>query len=332
MLNKLFIWIDEHRNEGKGKLLYQFIPIFICAILYLFFITSSHFYISHWINSQLTEKISLHFHWLDVIVGIFLYFVTAIDYAIVVGRMSIKNSGSKARVIMNVATVMGCYVGVTGVLFLWGFAKEITLLIIPILIFAGSVMIKLAHEGTDYFMNSPHIPNFLKKITITSVKIPNYLTRIFTFWMPEIARPSTQSLTPLQLAKWSFLLPFIIGLDDLIGYMGAMTIYNVFGLLIGIYLADVLIDVMIFVSPSLTKKLVKSATLSFMATYAFLYLAYKSYKEVYHLIQHEFATTNSQLLSYLIAFIVGVIILDIIMAKIQHRQSFLSETIRGQIS
>ncbi len=329
MIN-IFNWLDSNINTPKGKLLNQLLPISICTIFYIFFISSSHFFISNIINPNLVDKISPNFQWTDVLVGFFLYFFTAIDYALIVGRMQISNPGSKARVIMNIATVMGCYVGVTLVLFLWGFAKEVTWLIVPILIFAGSVMIKLAFEGIDYFKDSKAIPQILSKTTIYLLDVLYYLSRPFTFWMPEISKPSVKPMKSSELIKWSFLLPFLIGLDDLIGYMGAMTIYNVFGLLIGIYFADVFIDILIFVTPKFTKKIVQSATLSIIATFAFLYLAYKSYSEALSLVHEKFLLTRQNIFIDILIFIAVVILLDIAMAKLQNRKTFISHTINSR--
>lgn len=325
-MGSIFHWLDTNKTK-KGKLLNQLLPISICTIFYIFFIWSSHLYITHFINPNLVNKITAEFHWLDVLVGFFLYFVTAVDYALVVGRMQISNPGSKARVIMNIATVLGCYVGVTLVLFIWGYAKEITGLIVPILIFAGSVMIKLAFEGIDYFKDAENIPNFFSKPLIVFTTILYFLSRIFTFWMPEISKPTVKPLKTSQLIKWSFFLPFIIGLDDLIGYMGAMTIYNVFGLLIGIYFADVFIDVLIFISPKFTKKIVESATLSVLATLAFLFLAYKSYSEALSLLHEKFLFTHTNLLLDIGVFIVIVLIFDFVTAKTQNRKAFITHTL-----
>lgn len=149
-VNGVFDWLDSHVDTKHGKLLNQLLPISICAFFYIFFVLSSKYFIVNIINPNAVEKVLLEFHVKDVLVGFFLYFITAIDYALIVGRMQVSNPGSRARVIMNIATVIGCYVGVSLVLFLWGFSKEVFWLIIPILIFAGSVMVKLAYEGTEY--------------------------------------------------------------------------------------------------------------------------------------------------------------------------------------
>lgn len=244
---------------------------------------------------------------IDVAVGFFLYFVTAIDYALIVGRMQNANPGFKQRFVMNVFTCLGCFVGVSLVLFLWGFAKEITLLVIPLLIFAGSVMIKLGYEGHEYFINSKVIPTFLRNTTILVLKLLYYLTKIFTFWMPELSSPSVKKMSLKNLAKWSFLLPFIIGVDDLIGYMGAMTIYNAYGLLFGIYLADIVIDLLIFISPKFTKKMVENAVLSLLATYAFIYLAYKSFSESYLLLVDKVHLSNHTIVIMSVTFVLLVL-------------------------
>lgn len=263
----------------KSKPFKQFLPTFICFVMFFLFIGCSIFFIHDLINPFSAEPILFQFHLTDFLVGFFLYFVTAIDYALIVGRMQVNNPSISARVIMNIFTCLGCFFGVSLVLFLWGFAKEIDWLIIALLIFAGSVMVKLSFEGLDYFRNDEHIWTPLRLLVVNSVTFLHTFTQGLTFWIPELGRPSVARTSLRELAKWSFVLPFIIGLDDFVGYMGAMTIYNVFSLLFGIYLADVLIDIMIFASPKTTKKLVENPVFSFFASLAFIYLMYKSFSE-----------------------------------------------------
>ncbi len=143
--------------------------------------------------------------------------------------------------------------------------------------------------------------------------------------MPEIGKPSTRKMSTKKLFIWSLLLPFMIGLDDLVGYMGAMTIYNAFGLLIGIYIADVLIDILIFISPKFTTRLVKNAVLSLMATLAFLYLAYKSFNEAFYLLHEHYHVTGGQIFVEIVIFVVLVLLADLIMAKVQNRKHYLSK-------
>src|SRR4029078_3636244 len=109
-------------------------------------------------------------------------------------------------------------------------------LILALLIFAGSVMIKLAYEGREYFEDNSIIPGPIRIATVFILQVLYYPTRIFTYWIPELGTPDVGKMSLAKLARWAFLLPFIIGLDDLIGYMGAMTIYNAFGLIFGIYI------------------------------------------------------------------------------------------------
>ncbi len=287
-IKKLFTWLDDNADKPSTRFINQLFPVVVCLVLFFIFVGLSYLFIQYIVNPFNVEKVAIELHPFDTFVGFFLYFVTAIDYALIVGRMQVSNPGSKARFVMNVGTCIGCFIGVTLVLFLWGFAKEVPWLIIPILIFAGSVMIKLAFEGIEYFEHSKQIPSFVRYATIKFLNGAHFFTRVFTFWIPELGSPKVKRMPTLDLAKWSLLLPFIIGLDDLVGYMGAMTIYNVFSLLFGIYLADILIDILIFVSPSFTKKLVENSLLSLLAAFAFIYLAYKSYSEAFILLQQHY--------------------------------------------
>jgi hypothetical protein len=293
----------------QSKTTRQTLPLITCLILFGLFTQSSASFITQLINPFSAEKIQLHIQPFDVGVGFFLYFVTAVDYALIVGRMQVTNSGSKARFVMNVFTCLGCFMGVSLVLFLWGFAKEIDWLITAMLIFAGSVMIKLAFEGIEYFRNDAQIWRPLRLGMAELLTFLHHFTEGLTFWIPELGSPKIERMSLVKLAKWSFLLPFIIGLDDFVGYMGAMTVYNVFSLLIGIFFADAFIDVLIFTSPKLTKKLVESALLSLLASFAFLYLMYQSYAEAAKLVLHAPSSglrlTYSVLVACLVAYLLG---------------------------
>ena len=314
-INSIYYWLDREQDHKYVKLANQLIPVVVCLILFMFFISISYLLILYGINKVATNKIVFEFSLMDIGIGFFLYFVTAVDYALIVGRMQVANPGSKARLIMNVFTCVGCFFGVTLVLLIWGFARDISWLILPLLIFAGSVMIKLAYEGIGYFQNAKYIPQIIRTFTTIILKGLYYITNVFTFWIPKIATPDVKPMAMMSLAKWSFLLPFIIGLDDLIGYMGAMTIYNVMGLLIGIYLADIFIDILIFVAPSLTKKVVNSAILSLIAAYAFMYLAFKSFTESYILLKEKFIFSNGEIFSGVLIFILIIFLIDLVILK-----------------
>jgi len=99
-----------------------------------------------------------------------------------------------------------------------------------------------------------------------------------------------------------------------------MTIYNVFSLLAGIYLANIVIDILIFASPSFTKKLVKSAILSFLASIAFLYLMYKSYSEAFHLIQHVPSETGKTLYTVLLVGLFAYLLGRVIHGKVKQKR------------
>jgi hypothetical protein len=317
-MRNFFAWLDKNADDPSFKRFNQLFPVFVCITLFIAFIGISYLFIEFLINPFSTEKIQIVLHPFDTFVGFFLYFVTAIDYAMIVGRMQISNPGTKARFVMNVGTCVGCFFGVSLVLFLWGFAKEIAWLIIPILFFAGSVMVKLAFQGTEYFKGRKEIPAIIRTVTVQLLDFAHYVTTIFTFWIPELASPKVKRMSMVHLASWSLFLPFIIGLDDLVGYMGAMTIYNVFSLLFGIYLADILIDILIFVSPSFTKKMVENSYLSLLAAFAFIYLAYKSYSEGLLLLHEHYHFNIWQLLAVFLALVISGAVFSILRKEPLH--------------
>jgi hypothetical protein len=307
-MQNFFTWLDQNSHRKRGRLASQLFPIITCLVLFALFMGTTYEFLQKLINPYTQNDVQIILNIKDISVGFFLYFVTAIDYALIIGRMQVTNTGARARFVMNVFTCLGCFVGVSLVLFLWSFTREVPLLIIPILIFAGGVMIKLAYEGIGYFEHANYIPEFIRVITIKFLELAHNITKVFTFWIPELGAPKTTSMNMMSLAKWAFLLPFIIGIDDLVGYMGAMTIYNAFGLIFGIYLADIFIDILIFVSPKLTKQLVENALLSLMAAYAFIYLAYKSYSETFHYLEEYYHASIVQLAVIVAVFILTVLI------------------------
>ena len=109
--------------------------------------------------------------------------------------------------------------------------------------------------------------------------------------------------------------------------MGAMTIYNAFGLVVGIYIADILIDILIFVSPDFTKKMVENAVLSLVAAWAFLYLGYKSYSEVSILIVESLKVEEWELLIGVVFFVLSVVIYDWIKIR---QGGLVAEHVRGK--
>lgn len=308
---QIFNWLDTHADSRKGRLANQLLPIGVCLTLFVIFMSLSTLFINYLINPYSTDKIIIQVYPQALIAGFTLYFLTAIDYALIVGRMQSINTGAKARFTMNVFTCIGCFIGVSLTLFFWGFAKEIPWLIIPLLIFAASVMLKLAIEGKGYFVESSQIPKLLKIPTDFILKVLSFPTTILSGWMPTINNPHLAKLNLRNLAKWSLLLPFIIGIDDLVGYMGAMTIYNVFSLLIGIYLADIAIDILIFVSPKLTTKIVQNPWLSIGGAYAFLYLAYRSLSEAYNMLRLDFSTWGNDIILAVVGFTALIVILHL---------------------
>ncbi len=282
-INKFAEFIDN-----EERLIVKFLRIWMAPIvamlMYVLFIISTRLIIKFLINPYVSNDPVLEIHFVDFVWGFILYFITAVDYAILVGRIQVKNPGIKARFIMNIFTCLGGYIGVELVLLMWGHFKEIDLLIIPILFFAGNVMIRLAHEGHEYYTEDKEIPTFFKNFLYNLVKFFYPFAKFFTFWMPYVT-PKAEKFSSWKLAYLSFILPFLIGLDDLVGYFGAMTIFNAFGLVSGILFADVFIDILLFTKPKFTTKVVQNGIVAVLGTLAFLYLGYKSFSEMVHILE-----------------------------------------------
>src|SRR6185369_9106622 len=108
-LNQFLDWLDNPASNRIKKLINQLFPAVVCLILFVIFVGSNYFFITNIINPLSSQKIVFELGLVDVVVGFFLYFVTAVDYALIIGRMSIQNSDSRSRLTMNIFTCVGCF-------------------------------------------------------------------------------------------------------------------------------------------------------------------------------------------------------------------------------
>ncbi len=256
----------------------QLLPITISFGLFGVFVACTYVVIKL-LNLGFTNKLSLEIVFVEVLLGVFIYLKTAVDYALFVGSLMENNNGIKKRIAMNAGTSIGCFLGVTIIAVLWTYFKEIHWLMGILLVIAGMILFKLGDGSRQHFEElHPH----LKWPLEVFFKITRPVVRVFTFFMPNTELQSGVS-GAWQLFFLSMIVPFALGADDLAGYMVLLTTTNFFSLLIGIYLGDAIIDVMLFANQELTVKIVKNKWVSYLGALTFIGLGVLSIIHAYHL-------------------------------------------------
>ena len=245
----------------------QLLPISVSLSFFIIFSYLTYFILKY-INTlnAVEEKILITIIYEQVVLGMFIYLKTAVDYAIFVGRLMDKNQGIKKRLAMNIGTSLGCFFGVSLILIIWSIFKEVKIIMFILLLFSGMILIGLGDNSQEHFhdMNK----NFKTPVQVF-FNITRPIVNMFTFFMPE-GSMKAKTLDLKSLFIYSAILPFILGADDLAGYMVLMSISNVFSLLIGIYLADAVIDIFLFTNRKLTTKFVKNKFISYFGAIFFI--------------------------------------------------------------
>ena len=245
----------------------QVLPVFlsltifsICGVL--------TFGLLHILNSLdiVTIKIPLAFIWTQFFLGIFIYLKTSVDYALFVGGLMEKNPGIPNRIAMNVGTQVGCFLGVTAIVILWVFFKEIHWLMAILLIVAGNILIGLGDGSQEHFET---LPTVFRKPLEVFFKLARPIVKLFTFFMPH-SEMKPISMSTKALFFVSGIIPFALGADDLAGYMVLMAPINIFSLLLGIYFGDAIIDIALFSNPKITVRIVKNKWVSYFGALFFI--------------------------------------------------------------
>lgn len=239
------------------------------------FIFISYLLIKVFNNNELA--LSLDFDLKLVLLGMTIYLKTAVDYAIFVSRLMTNNQGLKSRIAMNAGTSLGAFVGVTAVFILWVYFNQIPILMFIMLIIAGCVLFELGEGSEEHY--SELSEKFKKPVRIFfNVLSPIYKRVIF--FLPDFS--TNNKKRPFwSLFLYSAIIPFILGVDDLAGYMSLLRPSNVFSFLAGIYIADSIIDAFLFMKPEITINIIKNKWISFVGAIFFIILGLLS---IYHAI------------------------------------------------
>lgn len=257
----------------------QLIPVSIS--LSLFGLCSVITYgLLHFLNGfdLVAHKLSLTLVFGQFLIGIFIYLKTSVDYALFVGALMEKNPGTPKRIAMNVGTQIGCFLGVTVIVVLWVFFKEIHWLMAILLVIAGMILIGLGDGSQEHFSA---LPEKLRRPLEIFFDVTRPIVKLFTFFMPD-NEMSAKEMNTKKLFFVSGIIPFALGADDLAGYMVLLNPVNAFSLLVGIYFGDAIIDIALFFDPEITVKIVKNRWVSYVGALFFIGLGLLS---IYHAVR-----------------------------------------------
>jgi len=222
------------------------------------------------------DKIILSLRKTDILVGFVIYIKTSIDLAIFIGNLMHKNPGWKKRIAIEFGTALGNGLGTFFILIVWVFFKEVPILMALMIILASLLLLQMAQESVEMFLkknNFIHISTpalFLQK----QLNLINRISgKLFKNVIPNLNILNIKPLSFLNLAMFSFTIPFILGLDNFAGYVPLFSIINVYGFAIGVFAGHMLLNIGLFISPSKTVGIVKNPIILLLGGIIFIFIA-----------------------------------------------------------
>jgi hypothetical protein len=239
---------------------------------------------------NLKSPIVLDFRRREVLLGIIIYLKTAIDFAIFIGNLMHSNPGWKKRIAIELGTAIGNGLGTFLILIIWTLFKEIPILMFIMIFIASVVLLRMAEESFESFLdqkNSFIILNIKKPVSLLQGQLDmvNGLFRpILKFFVPSLNLTKTKKLSFANLIVFSLTIPFVLGLDDFAGYIPLFTIVNVFGFSLGVLLGHMLLTIGLFAFPNKTVAIVKHPIVLIIGGVAFIGLAIYGFFECFSLL------------------------------------------------
>lgn len=267
--------------KEKTSLFYQqAIPIGLTMVVFAALASALYFLIGI-LNRFVpaSQAVQVHFHWPDILAGMFVYFKTSVDFALFIGRLMQSNQGWRKRIAIEIGTALGNAVSTMIVLCLWVIFKELHILLGLMTLLAALILFEMADEGLSHFGHWRFAREPQRTLYI--------IIRGFLDAVLKVVRPLTSRIVPnlseklggdehlkwKQLFIFSLTIPFLLGLDDFAGYVPLFSIVNVFGFALGVLAAHMLLNIALFIKPEATIKFVKNQWISLLGSLAFIGLA-----------------------------------------------------------
>jgi len=265
----------------------QIIPLSLTFIVCAFLVALLHGEIKL-INYFTPLDIVLHFRLADILIGVTVYLKTSIDFAIFIGRLIDKNRGWKSRVAIEVGTALGNAVGTFAILAVWSFFHQISWLLCLMIFIAALVLLKMAEESLEHISRSNNggLQRAASNIASVLAKVNKIFNPVLKYIVPKTSAQARESLPFWGLVAFSFIIPFILGMDDFAGYVPLFNIVNVFGFATGVFIGHMVLNILLYISPRHTIAVIKNSYISFAGSLAFIGLAVWGIFEVVKIVFH----------------------------------------------
>jgi hypothetical protein len=225
----------------------------------------------------------------DFFIGLTVYLKTSVDFAIFIGNLMHSNEGWKSRVSIEIGTALGNALGTMAIILFWAVFKDVEWVLALMIIFAALVLFKLAEEGLEHAKETDRTyPSFfrffVRTLELVLDRTNKVIAPVLKYTVPNISmRPSPRSGF-WKLLRYSFFVPFVLGLDDFAGYIPLFSVTNVFGFSVGVFVAHALLTMLLYISPRRTVSFVKNPIISVLGSVAFLLLAVYGIMEAIHIV------------------------------------------------
>jgi len=274
--------------KRESLFLSQLVPVGLALVI--FFVLSGVLYFEIvFLNRVTFQDIALGLRWSDILVGMTIYLKTSVDFAIFMGNLMDQYPGWRNRVAIESGTAFGNALGSIAILALWILFRNIDWILTITIVIASFVLLKLAEEGLDHAKETDKtFPYWFVNLVTLSDKtlrsINGVSNRFLRYVIPDLSMRLKKNLAFWGLIGSSFLIPFILGLDNFAGYIPVFSLVNVFGFLVGVFAAHMLLNVALFISPRKTTRVVKNPIISLVGSLVFVGLAIYGFIEAFRIL------------------------------------------------
>ena len=270
------------------KLIEKIIPV-ILALLTFFILSTLLYWVLLFLDSlHLNYPVILDFRRREVIFGILIYLKTAIDFAIFMGNLMHTNPGWRKKIAIAFGTSIGNAFGTFLILIVWTLFKEIPALMTAGVFISSVILLKLAEENFEIFLKQKK--SFIKiRMPVNLLQnqldfVNNQFRPVLKFLVPDLNLTGTKKLSFINLIVFSFTIPFILGINDFVGYIPLFEYVNVFGFTLGVMLGHMLLTIGLFLLPKKTVGIVKHPVVLIGGGLAFLAIGIFGFFEAFKIL------------------------------------------------
>ena len=270
------------------KLIEKIIPVILALLTFLILSTLLYWVLLFLDSLHLNYPVILDFRRREVIFGILIYLKTAIDFAIFMGNLMHTNPGWRKKIAIAFGTSIGNAFGTFLILIVWTLFKEIPALMTLGVFISSVILLKLAEENFEIFLKQKK--SFIKiRMPVNLLQnqldfVNNQFRPVLKFLVPDLNLTGTKKLSFINLIVFSFTIPFILGINDFVGYIPLFEYVNVFGFTLGVMLGHMLLTIGLFLLPKKTVGIVKHPVVLIGGGLAFLAIGIFGFFEAFKIL------------------------------------------------